>query len=125
MTSWLSEVAEQLCVPFVTNNRLAHQFVTDGSRYARACYTGPRTAIHIEEALVAKVKTMPVLIIENCMAAELIIRGGTVLADEKDKKQLSRDDATYSYYFVLKKKDNLWLVKKREPVRPASVDLLL
>lgn len=33
------------------DGRLA-QFVTDGSEYARACYTGPYTANHIEEALV-------------------------------------------------------------------------
>jgi len=30
---------------------LADQFVTDGAKYARACYTGPHTANQIHEAL--------------------------------------------------------------------------
>ena len=40
-----------LGVPFVKDeNGIPDQFVTDGSEYARACYTGPYTARDIENA---------------------------------------------------------------------------
>jgi len=51
---------DSLGVPFAKKDGLADQFVTDGSEYARACYTGPHTANHIEEALVRKIKETPV-----------------------------------------------------------------
>ncbi len=39
------EYLDRLGVPFVKRkNGLTDQFVTDGSEYARACYTGPKTA---------------------------------------------------------------------------------
>jgi len=59
----------------------ADQFVTDGSEYARACYTGPHTANHIEEALVGRVRRTPVRVVENCMAVDLILSrdGGAVV----------------------------------------------
>lgn len=64
---------DALGVPFAKRgDGLADQFVTDGSEYARACYTGPYTANHIEEALVRKIRTTPVKIIENTMAVEII-----------------------------------------------------
>ena len=67
---------DSLGVPFAKRgDGLAQQFVTDGSKYARACYTGPYTANHIEEALVRKIRTTPVMIIENTMAVEIIKDG--------------------------------------------------
>jgi len=65
---------DKLGVPFAKRpDGKADQFVTDGSIYARACYTGPYTANHIEEALVEKVKTLDIDIIERCMIADLIL----------------------------------------------------
>ena len=65
---------DELGVPFAKrSDGLADQFVTDGSIYARACYTGPHTANHIEEALVKKARTMDIDIIEHCMIADLIL----------------------------------------------------
>ena len=49
------------------------QFVTDGSGYPRACYTGPHTANHIEYALVDKVRQLGIETYENCMVWELAI----------------------------------------------------
>ena len=49
------------------------QFVTDGSEYARACYTGPHTANHIEEALVRRLAELPIRVIEGAMVAELLL----------------------------------------------------
>jgi succinate dehydrogenase/fumarate reductase flavoprotein subunit len=49
------------------------QFVTDGSAYPRACYTGPYTANHIEAALVRRLRELPVRVLEQQMAAELIL----------------------------------------------------
>ncbi|RKY65599.1 MAG: succinate dehydrogenase [Candidatus Latescibacterota bacterium] len=67
------EYLDGLGVPFVKRpDGRADQFVTDGSRYARACYTGPKTANHIEEALVKKIKTMDVEIFDHLMLTELI-----------------------------------------------------
>jgi succinate dehydrogenase/fumarate reductase flavoprotein subunit len=74
------EFLEQLGVPFVkTRDGKAEQFITDGSEYARACYTGPRTANHMEEALVRKVSSMDVRLIQNCMACDLITEHGRVI----------------------------------------------
>jgi succinate dehydrogenase / fumarate reductase flavoprotein subunit len=64
----------ELGVPFVKRpDGHADQFVTDGSVYARACYTGPHTANHIEEALVKRIRAMDIDIIEHCMIADLIL----------------------------------------------------
>lgn len=49
------------------------QFVTDGSVYARACYTGPHTANHIEQALVARVRQLPIRVIEHQMVGDLLL----------------------------------------------------
>jgi len=60
-------------VPFVRReDGRVDQFVTDGSEYARACYTGPRTAIHIEEALLKRVSSSDIQIMDHCMIADLI-----------------------------------------------------
>ncbi|MBM3238452.1 FAD-binding protein [Candidatus Poribacteria bacterium] len=64
----------ELGVPFAKRaDGRADQFVTDGSIYPRACYTGPHTANHIEEALVKKVRTMDIDIVAPCMIADLIL----------------------------------------------------
>lgn len=67
------EYLDQLGVPFAKREGgLADQFVTDGSEYARACYTGPRTAGHIEEALLRKISSMDIRMVDHCMVSELI-----------------------------------------------------
>jgi succinate dehydrogenase / fumarate reductase flavoprotein subunit len=85
------EYLDALGVPFVKRpNGRADQFITDGSEYARACYTGPRTANHIEEALLKKVSSMDIAILNQCMITDLIkVRGRVIGAfgiDEKEGK---------------------------------------
>jgi len=68
---------QSLGVPFAMRpDSKADQFVTDGSEYARACYTGPYTANHIEKALVEKIRTAPVAVFENTMAVDILKIGG-------------------------------------------------
>lgn len=64
---------DALGVPFVKKGGKPDQFVTDGSKYARACYTGPRTANEIEAALVRRLRETAVRVFEDTMAAELIL----------------------------------------------------
>lgn len=64
---------DSLGVPFVKKGGKPDQFVTDGSKYARACYTGPRTANEIEAALVRRLRQTSVQVRENAMAVELIV----------------------------------------------------
>ena len=65
---------DRLGVPFVKNDHgLADQFVTDGSKFARACYTGPYTANHIHEALRNEFKRRRLAILENVMATDLAL----------------------------------------------------
>lgn len=60
-------------VPFVRKpDGTVDQFVTDGSQYARACYTGPYTANHIEAALVRQVRQRPIHVLERTMIATLL-----------------------------------------------------
>ncbi|MDI3480407.1 MAG: hypothetical protein PWQ97_62 [Tepidanaerobacteraceae bacterium] len=73
------EYLDRLGVPFVKKNGLPDQFVTDGSEYARACYTGPYTAVHIEEALMRKFEEMNIDVLEFCMVAKLIKQDGRVI----------------------------------------------
>ena len=64
---------ESLGVPFVRRpDGLPDQFVTDGSLYARACYTGPYTANHIEEALVGEVGRLSIPVREHTAVVELL-----------------------------------------------------
>ena len=49
------------------------QFFTDGSLYPRACYTGPYTANHIEQALARRLRELPIRVMEHQMAAELLL----------------------------------------------------
>jgi len=63
-----------LGVPFAKDEAgRADQFVTDGSAYARACYTGPYTANHIHEALRAEVRRRGLPVLENVMATDLAL----------------------------------------------------
>ena len=74
------EYLDGLGVPFAKRaNGCAEQFVTDGSEYARACYTGPRTAGHIEEALLGKIASMDIRVVDYCMVSELITYRGRVI----------------------------------------------
>jgi succinate dehydrogenase/fumarate reductase flavoprotein subunit len=71
---------DRLGVPFAKKgDGSADQFVTDGSEYARACYTGPKTANHIEEALLKKISSMDIRIVDHCMVSELIRYRGRVI----------------------------------------------
>ncbi|GAG45125.1 unnamed protein product, partial [marine sediment metagenome] len=67
------EYLDSLGVPWVKKEGKPEQFVTDGSQYARACYTGPYTANHIEEALIERIRTRPVKILEDITVVDLII----------------------------------------------------
>ena len=89
---------DRLGVPFVKKNGHADQFVTDGSEYARACYTGPRTAVHIEDALMKRFETMDFGILKYSMVLRLVYDGdrlvGAVAADTREK------DAVKSLYTI-------------------------
>lgn len=65
---------DDLGVPFAKKDGLADQFVTDGSEYARACYTGPRTAVHIEDALMRKVRLMDIEVCPFTAVHELLCK---------------------------------------------------
>ena len=69
---------DALGVPFTKREGLAHQFVTDGSEYARACYTGPRTAAHIEEALLRRFQTLGIDFFEFTAVHKLLVKEGRV-----------------------------------------------
>ncbi|MHB1355760.1 MAG: FAD-binding protein [Anaerolineae bacterium] len=80
---------DELGVPWVRrSDGSVDQFLTDGSRYARACYTGPYTANHIEQALLSRLHRIPVQVIEHCLVADLLLDQssgrvcGAVLVDE-------------------------------------------
>jgi succinate dehydrogenase/fumarate reductase flavoprotein subunit len=85
------EYLDHLGVPFVKKeDGRADQFITDGSEYPRACYTGPRTANHIEKALQRKVSSLDIGTINHCMMTELITYRGRVIGafgiDEREDK---------------------------------------
>ncbi len=69
---------DALGVPFVKKNGRADQFVTDGSEFARACYTGPKTAAHIEEALLRKFRTLAIDVFEFTAIHKLVVKGGKI-----------------------------------------------
>lgn len=48
------------------------QFVTDGSLYARAAYTGPYTAVDIEKALVRKAHSLDIKVFEDHLVTSLL-----------------------------------------------------
>lgn len=79
---------EHLGVPWARNpDGSPAQFVTDGSAYARACYTGPHTANEIEAALLRRLRQLPIRVQEHTMAAELLrgsegeVAGAVLLAE--------------------------------------------
>ena len=68
---------DRLGVPWVRRpDGTPDQFLTDGSVYPRACYTGPYTANHIEEALVSRLRELPVRVIEHQLVGELLLEPG-------------------------------------------------
>lgn len=78
----------RLGVPFKRRaDGLIDQFVTDGSLWPRACYTGPRTAIHIAERLVNRFRELKIPLLEHCMAVDLLKTGeqicGALLYDRE------------------------------------------
>ncbi|MHB0858605.1 MAG: FAD-binding protein [Anaerolineae bacterium] len=82
---------DALGVPWVRRaDGAVDQFHTDGSRYDRACYTGPYTANHIEEALLRRLRSLPVTVIEGHLAAALLLDRarrrivGAALVSEQD-----------------------------------------
>ncbi len=57
---------DKLGVPWVrTSDGKPEQFLTDGSAYPRACYTGPYTARDIHKALLAEVRRQGITILEG------------------------------------------------------------
>ena len=72
------EYLDELGVPFVKKDGKAHQFVTDGSKYARACYTGPKTAIHIEEALSEEQESWASILLKSSMIVRLQVEDGQI-----------------------------------------------
>lgn len=85
---------DQIGVPFVKTEGLAHQFVTDGSEYPRACYTGPKTAMHIEEQLVKRFFSLAISVLEHAMVVKLLVRENTIIGalamDTREKKSAER-----------------------------------
>jgi succinate dehydrogenase / fumarate reductase flavoprotein subunit len=80
---------DHLGVPFARRaDGTVNQFVTDGSKYARACYTGPHTANHIHAALLGHFRELGLEAWEQSMVAELLpaVGGrriaGVLLVDE-------------------------------------------
>jgi len=71
------EYLDSLGVPFVRRqDGQVDQFLTDGSDYPRACYTGPYTANHIEEALIREVRREDLQVVERSMAVSLLLADG-------------------------------------------------
>ena len=67
------EYLDRLGVPFArTADGRADQFVTDGSKYARACYVGPTTAVEIEKALVPRAREVGVEVWEHAALVHVI-----------------------------------------------------
>ena len=68
------EYLDGLDVPFVKDSDgRARQFVTDGSEYARACYTGPDTASQIEKALLRRLGETHVRTRDDLTLADLAV----------------------------------------------------
>ena len=74
------EYLASLGVPFVRkSDGRFDQFVTDGSEFARACYTGPETAIEISKALRRKIGQLPIQIFENTMLYRVAVENNQVV----------------------------------------------
>jgi len=72
------EYLQSLGVPFVMKDGVPHQFVTDGSKYARACYTGPYTANHIEEALLRRFRQLGIEVLDRHFTIGVAVGNGEV-----------------------------------------------
>jgi succinate dehydrogenase / fumarate reductase flavoprotein subunit len=82
---------DRLGVPWVRRaDGRVDQFVTDGSLYVRACYTGPYTANHIEAALLRRLRELPIRVIDDALVAELLLDArhtrvtGAALTSQRD-----------------------------------------
>ncbi|MDK2992240.1 MAG: hypothetical protein PWP48_1473 [Clostridiales bacterium] len=64
---------DRLGVPFVKKDGLPVQFLTDGSIYPRACYTGPDTAIDIEKALLNRFLELSIPFKDHSMIYKLAV----------------------------------------------------
>lgn len=83
------EYLEKVGVPFVKKDGCADQFLTDGSVYPRACYTGPKTAVQIEQALVKRCQELDIDVLDQCMIAKLVLHKdcivGALALDTREK----------------------------------------
>jgi succinate dehydrogenase/fumarate reductase flavoprotein subunit len=83
----------ELGVPFVTGaGKRPKQFITDGSSYPRACYTGPYTANDIEKALLNAVKKTEIVLLENLALVSFVkdanenrVCGAICISDEDEE----------------------------------------
>ena len=83
----------ELGVPFVTGaGKRPKQFVTDGSAYPRACYTGPYTANDIEKALLKAAEQTDIKFLSNLALVSLVrnesedpVCGAICISDENDE----------------------------------------
>jgi len=91
--SYLNEIG----VPWAMREQIPDQFITDGSEYARACYTGPKTAVHIEEALVKKLQEYDVAVFPHTMACKLLLQDnaitGMLAYDCKERRHVGFETA--------------------------------
>lgn len=94
------EFLDELGVPFVRKDGLVDQFVTDGSDYARACYTGPRTAVHIEEALMRKISQMDITIHHFTAVHQLIVKAGRIVGALAVRTQEHKPDQAITVFAV-------------------------
>jgi len=70
---------DKLGLPWVKDEEgKARQFLTDGSVYPRACFTGPYTANDIHRALLARAEEVGVEFIENFMLVDLLLKEGKI-----------------------------------------------
>ncbi|PNR99459.1 succinate dehydrogenase [Petrotoga mexicana DSM 14811] len=67
------EYLDKLGVPFVKENGKVKQFRTDGSQYARACFTGPDTAVQIAQILSKEADKQKIEVIENVMFQDILL----------------------------------------------------
>jgi succinate dehydrogenase / fumarate reductase flavoprotein subunit len=87
---------DRIGVPFVKEGRRPVQFVTDGSDYPRACFTGPYTAVDIAKALVKELKKTDIEVLESHLAAKLLtdsagkkIRGAILMKENAPRPQVT------------------------------------
>jgi len=80
-----------LGVPFARDEKNRPlQFVTDGSKFARACYTGPYTARDIQRALLSAAKKTKIELIDNLFLASILktengaVAGGLCVSEADD-----------------------------------------